>query len=227
MIVSHKHKFIYIKPRKTAGSSIEMMLSRICGPDDIITRLGKEDEIRQRENIGQARNYYLPLKYYGKLEMLRTLLGGGRLIYHEHFSAAEIAHRIAPEIWKSYFKFTFDRNPFDKAVSYYYWAEGDKTHGSIKKWIDDGGLYAMSSYNLYSIGNRVAVDKIYRYEDMSAGLADLTEQLGLKKPLMLPTYKAKSTYRKVADYRAIIDPETEQLLRVMYAREIALLGYDF
>ena len=37
VIVSHKHKFIFIKTRKTAGTSIELFLSRFCGEKDIIT----------------------------------------------------------------------------------------------------------------------------------------------------------------------------------------------
>jgi hypothetical protein len=44
MIVSHEHKFIYLKTKKTAGTSIELALSRLCGPDDIITPLTKIDE---------------------------------------------------------------------------------------------------------------------------------------------------------------------------------------
>ena len=46
MIVSHKHKFIFFKTRKTAGSSIQVALANHCGPDDIITgqyRLGVDD----------------------------------------------------------------------------------------------------------------------------------------------------------------------------------------
>ncbi|MDX1711046.1 MAG: hypothetical protein R3316_07890 [Rhodovibrionaceae bacterium] len=36
MIVSHKHRFISVKTEKTAGTSIEAMLSPLCGPDDVV-----------------------------------------------------------------------------------------------------------------------------------------------------------------------------------------------
>ena len=39
MIVSHKHKFIFLKTKKTAGTSIELALTKLCGDDDIITPL--------------------------------------------------------------------------------------------------------------------------------------------------------------------------------------------
>ena len=37
MIISHEHKFIFLKTRKTAGTSIELALSDLCGARDIIT----------------------------------------------------------------------------------------------------------------------------------------------------------------------------------------------
>jgi hypothetical protein len=37
MIISHKHKFIFFKTKKTAGTSIEIALSKYRGPDDVIT----------------------------------------------------------------------------------------------------------------------------------------------------------------------------------------------
>ena len=47
MIISHKHKFIFFKTRKTAGSSIQVSLAKYCGEDDIITgqyRDGVDDD---------------------------------------------------------------------------------------------------------------------------------------------------------------------------------------
>ena len=44
MIISHEHKFIFLKTRKTAGTSIELALSQLCGPNDIITPISPNDE---------------------------------------------------------------------------------------------------------------------------------------------------------------------------------------
>ena len=52
MIISHRYKFIFIKTHKTAGSSMEMALGPLCGPDDIIAPM--------ESNIGTGipRNYH-------------------------------------------------------------------------------------------------------------------------------------------------------------------------
>ena len=44
MIISHAHKFIFLKTKKTAGTSIELALSQLCGPDDVIPPITESDE---------------------------------------------------------------------------------------------------------------------------------------------------------------------------------------
>jgi hypothetical protein len=45
-----EHKFIFIKTKKTAGTAIEVALSELCGPLDVITsyREGSEEQRRGR-----------------------------------------------------------------------------------------------------------------------------------------------------------------------------------
>ena len=35
MIISHKHKFIFFKTRKTAGTSLQIALSEFCEDGDV------------------------------------------------------------------------------------------------------------------------------------------------------------------------------------------------
>ena len=43
MIISHRHKFVFLKPRKVAGTSVEVALARHCGEEDIVTPIGTFD----------------------------------------------------------------------------------------------------------------------------------------------------------------------------------------
>jgi len=228
MIISHKHKFIFIKTRKTAGSSFELMLSAICGPDDILTPLSSEEEkVREQLGGGRARNYHLPLTKYWKREYLQLLLNRERARFKEHWPAKYIRDRVDPAVWNSYYKFAFDRNPYDKAVSYYYWKEACQDHPTVEAFIRAGGLDPMSSYDLYSYGNRPIVDDVFKFEELDDSLTLIAERLRLDQPLEMPGYRAKSGFRERKGYREMLSPWARQEVAKMFAREIALLGYEF
>ena len=58
MIYSELHNFLFLKGRKVAGTSFEVALSKICGPDDVITPITPIDE-QQRIDLGyrHAQNF--------------------------------------------------------------------------------------------------------------------------------------------------------------------------
>jgi len=49
MILSHEHKFIFIKTQKVGGTSLEIALANYCRPDDIITGISPKDEQNRRD----------------------------------------------------------------------------------------------------------------------------------------------------------------------------------
>jgi hypothetical protein len=58
MIYSKKCDFLFIKGKKVAGTSVEIALAAICGPEDIITPLTPIDELeRLRQGSRGAQNY--------------------------------------------------------------------------------------------------------------------------------------------------------------------------
>ncbi len=102
MIISHTHKFIFIKSWKTAGTSIEAALSEYCSGEDIVTPLGDYDFNRSGEG-----------------EWIHKSLNAGDFKQHDY--AQTIKDKLPPEIWQTYFKFSIARNPWDRAVSFFFW----------------------------------------------------------------------------------------------------------
>lgn len=228
MIISHKHKFIFIKTKKTAGTSIEIALSKICGKEDIIAPISKLDEkFRQEYANISAQNFFLPFNKYTTLNICEAFLLRKRLIYYNHMPCREIKAYISKEVWDSYYKFTLDRNPFDKMVSLYYWRKGDKKFGNIYDFLKNGGLDGFTSYDIYAIDGVVAVDQVYQFEDLKGMCLDLTKRFKLPELLELPRFKAKSNTRKVKNYKELLDEKSIELIKTIFAREIKLFGYTY
>jgi hypothetical protein len=89
MIISHRWKFIFIKTRKTAGSSIEAALAPLLGPDDIST--GSVRDGTPRLNC--------PDKVTG------------------HWGWRRIVGLAGEDAFWHYRRFCVERNPYDKTVS--------------------------------------------------------------------------------------------------------------
>lgn len=88
MIISYRHKFIFIRTRKTAGTSIESALLPLMGPDDILT--GSE--------IDKVPSLNLPKQLRG------------------HPGYDRIKSFVGPDI-KSFYIWCVERNSYEKALS--------------------------------------------------------------------------------------------------------------
>ena len=229
MILSHKHKFIFIKTEKTAGTSLEIALSEYCGEDDIITLITPNDE-RKRKELGYrgAQNYFKPYKLYSKMDWGRLFLKGKRTKLYNHMPASEVKELVTEEVWNSYYKFSFDRNPWDKMISWYFWKKRKFDFDTVDKFIESGMGGTVKGFELYTIGSVVAVDDVFKYEELDNALATITEKLSFDKPLQMPNYMAKGGARKEkAPYSELLSSEAATAIETIAAREIRLLGYTY
>ncbi len=228
MIISHKHKFIFIKTRKTAGTSIEIALSKICGENDILTPISTEDELFRRSYSNKsAQNYKLPFSSYSRKDIISLLKEKKRKAFYNHMSSLEIRQNLPSEIWEHYFKFTIERNPFDKIVSLYFWRGGDRKFKSIYDFLTQGGLEDFNSFDQYAIEGSIAVDHIYQYEELEFMCNDLTNRFHLEEHLKLPQYRAKSKTRKIKNYKDVLDSKSIELISSLFSREIKMMNYTY
>lgn len=229
MIVSHRHRFIFVKTHKTAGSSLEVALARECGDDDIVSHM--------EDNIATG----LP-RHYGPTSALGPLYNRHKLVrklvprhspllgafYYEHMAARRIRELIGQDSWDSYFTFCFERNPWDKVVSYYLW----KKHGQHKpmlpfdEYIERKPHRLPRDSDLYWDDDGVMVDRVFEFRDLSAALAELRERLGLDLPEPLPREKTGVAVER-RPYVEYYSDQSRKAVADLFQREISLMGYEF
>lgn len=226
MILSHRHKFIFVRTRKTASSSTEIALSAVTGPDDIVTPI-MEEHLRPGHG---AKNYAIAWRRRTAYGKLRTMFGSRKakyLGYHNHIEARRIRAYAGADVWSRYFKFAVERNPWDRQVSHYHWElRKKKTLPAFDVFLNTPGLNPkMSNWDIYAIDDRIAVDRVIRFDDLDDGLAQVAEELGIAPlPGLL---QAKTGTRASRDYRAYYSDETRDLVGRWYAREIETFGFTF
>jgi hypothetical protein len=230
MIISHRHQFIFIKTHKTAGSSLEMALGEVCGPDDIISSMETNDD------SGIPRNYH-GTHFFGRLyarsRLFRKLANRHSPMiapwYYEHMPAWRIREQVGEPVWNSYYKFCFERNPWDKVVSYYLW----KKHGQGKALPEFGEYVLTKTHRLpmdaglyIDEAGQSQVDHVYDFHNLKAEVAALYDRLGLKFEGSLPREKTgiKMDRKPYQDYYT---DETRDKVAEVFRREIALIGYTF
>src|ERR1700686_1801692 len=188
MIVSHEHRFIFIKTRKTAGTSIEVALSQIAGDDAIVTPIDppeRQHDPRNYRNHKAAGPELLPGALANPSGRTRPVLGLVRAAglkrsydYYNHMPAWLIRAQVGHDTWNTYFKFFFERNPWDKAVSLYSWLARDCTSAPpFEEWLFTA-TNLISDWSLYSLDEQCAVDAVGQYERLDSELRSFLERVG-------------------------------------------------
>ena len=241
MIVCHEYKFIFLKTRKTAGTSIEAALAPLCGPSDIITPISPKDEPLRGADAG-PRNYRghfnpLPELFVPGCDKTRTIRDAWRgRKYFNHMSAAQICNRLGRATWDSYFKFCFERNPWDKMVSRFHWDNrGKEVPLTWDEFLAKGEF--RSDVGLYTIDNELAVDFVGQYDRLQEDLNVAMNRLGIAAEIKLP--RAKSGHRPSSEGRKNEDHKKDKssysgyysdrdraIVAAAFAREIDLFGYE-
>ena len=238
MIVCHAHKFIFLKTRKTAGTSIEAALAHLCGPDDIVTPISPKDEPLRGDGAGprnhRGRFNPVPELFLPGTDKTRTVRDAwrGRKFFN-HIGAAQIRNRLGRATWDSYFKFCFERNPWDKMVSRFHWDNRGKTPPlTWDEFLAKGEF--RSDVGLYTINGALAVDFVGRYEHLEEDLNEALTRVGITDKLELP--RAKGGHRPSnqdgpkkdkADFHDYYKDGDREIVARAFAREIELFDYEF
>jgi hypothetical protein len=153
---------------------------------------------------------------------------------------------FAPAEFKSYFKFTFVRNPFDRLVSAFLFLKQGGVNEKDKRWAeknlsqyDTFDAFARAGLHRRNIRralhfrpqaeficvrpNRPGLDFIGYYENLPADFAFISRQLGIHATLA----EANRNASREKDYRQYYTEESRKMVADFYAADLRILGYDF
>ena len=225
MIISHSHKFIFIKSYKTAGTSVEAALSQICEGDDVVTPLSKYEFNKDESG-----------------EWVHRAMNEGD--HKQHDDAATIRASVPEAVWNEYTKISICRNPWDRAVSFCHWEYRGRPEAlDGRRWWHRLGIpydemkhirplfrdYVRDKLEnndkFYFEGDRLIADFMIRYEHLEEDFARLCERLGVEH-LRLPRLKT-GIRKKKRHYSDYYDDESREIVARKHANDIKTFGYTF
>ena len=230
VIISHRHRFIFVKTVKTAGTSIEAYLNPFLGPDDVATPVYPPLERLEPRNYRGLFNPVPEVAARG----LRAVPSAARDLarrkrFYNHLPAFKIRGRVGAAVWNRYFKFAVERNPWDKTVSYYSMRRERWDHSLTWTEFLDGDRHCRNLIHYVEPRqpSTVIVDRVLRFEHLDEELSEVMAHLGIPFPGALGV-RAKSDYRRDRrPYPDWYDEEQRRRVGELFADEIRLHQYTF
>lgn len=211
VLVSHRHKFIFLKTKKTAGTSFEMMLEPFCAPPGHVVEHSAEERITDHGIVG-ARNI-------GKLPRAE------KPFWNAHLHAKAVKRNLTGPQWRQYLKLTVVRNPFARAVSQFYWQrfvkkapiteDLDENRAAFAAWVFSNDF--SDDRRIVHLNDAFVIDEAFRLEHGPEDIPRIGARLGLDLTVAdLPRVKDNSGFKPAIDRAALFSADvTAEVIRRM------------
>lgn len=222
-MISHLHKFIFIHIPKCAGTSIE----KAFGHFEHYSGDKRQDHrsIRMIEPI----NIKMLSSKENYMEFLKSVLI--RIVPQNNPSNKIYVTRTQ---YDNYFKFSFVRNPWARAYSWYRNVMRDQSHLKKMGISKELSLYDFvesfkyktvlraQTFWIKNYAGDIPLDFIGRFENLTSDFNSVCKFINIK-PFDLP-HELKSSNNL---YQNAYDSKTKDLISKLYKEEIKLFGYSF
>ncbi|MES2496505.1 MAG: hypothetical protein V4618_10335 [Pseudomonadota bacterium] len=245
MIVSFAHRFIFVRGRKVAGTSIEMALSTICGPDDIVPPMIAVDERRRQDMNGRCGNYsdfpvfeaaYRTLVRETPFDHLHRLAPPASR-YSAHMSLAAIMREQGGAL-DGFRVVVAQRCPYARVLSALNMMNSFDAYRRGGEMRDDmttlperfdralasGTVHALRNIDLYRDLDGALTATVIRYEQLQAGLDGFLDEIGYMGRIAVPHAK-KGLMANGLDPAALLRPDQIATIGTLFADEFEMFGY--
>lgn len=217
MLISHKYKFIFLKAKKVSGTSTEAFLERYC--------LSDEDE---KKHIPQHSTDELVSEWGIVGSRLKDI---GK--WYNHKNPIDIKRDIGYEIWNSYSKICNVRNPYDIAVSYYYFHHKDlpvtfnPSVLDFERFLqsDHAMTYLLANKKFWMENGKFSHEFYIKQENLQQDLINLVEKLNLTLyNIDIPEYKKNETR---PNYSVLYNNVSKKIIEDNFSDVLNYFNYNF
>ncbi|MEM6262743.1 MAG: sulfotransferase family 2 domain-containing protein [Bacteroidota bacterium] len=227
MLISHSKKFIFIHVYKVAGTSIRKALHKYAH------RGWKFDAGNLNETARDFKKFYLetPVKDHVKFAVGEYPKVYGRE-FEGHSTAREVKASLPPEVYDTYFKFAFVRNPWDWQVSLYHYMLKKKTHfqhefisqmRDFDEYLDWRLTHEVKLQRdvIYDETGNLLVDFVGKQDQMEEDFVEICRRLNIKETLPHVNRSNRGDYRKYYTKRSA------SLVAEAFQADIETFGFEF
>lgn len=214
MLVSHTNKFIFLKSKKTAGTSTESILQKYCIDPSKHNNYNIEHQVN--ENISE----------FGIVT--KRLKGKTETNMHPHMSPKEVIGVIGEEMFNTYIKICNIRNPYDITTSLYGYQTPTNNHSKqhFKLWLNKKSTIdtLKSNKQIWSLDGEFIFNYI-RYENLSNDINNTLKKIGVDEK-----YDTIPHFKKIKGrlhYSNFYDNESKGIVEDIYNEEITHFKYKF
>lgn len=243
MILSHKHRFVFIKGVKVAGTSAEIALSQLCGPDDVITPITPADEKYRLGTRGEPRNYASDTAV--EREYLRAVrsraaedlgeLKHPKTPFTNHMALTEVL-ALAPEA-AEYRLIFVERSPYAKVLSFANWEKNHTSYNrgellgrsvtgiaaSVDAIVSNCRIIVLRNIERYMDAQGVVRARPWLIADLDRQVRAFFEQCG---ELRVGLVHAKRGFESDGvDVAAVLRPDQIALINELFADEFDTFGF--
>lgn len=212
-MISHKHKCIFIHIPKTAGTSINAFFH----PGIVFKTIPPDYE----RLFGWCSKRQIHLQHATSKQLLELEL-------------------VSEEVWNEYFKFTFVRNPWDRAYSDYIWIQKfSGVKGSFKNYIHKTnefeailndttnhhylGDHLLSQTDFFDIKGYYEMDFIGRFENFNEDISQVINKLRINS--LFTNHENKGN--RLSKYSDFYTGTMKKWVDKKFKNDIELLDYQF
>lgn len=233
MILLRDPAILFLKPHKVAGTSFEVALAQFAAPGDIVTPIGSFTAA-ERAGIGT----YKPANFRYRITELASLPTSEwrrawqrqkwPARFRSHTSAAEAYQRLSGDDWTKSTKVSIVRNPYDVAVSAYFWMRRPD-ESFARFWLENPHLLGRNQ-SKYLVNGEDVIDLYLRYEHIEDDIAGLETRFSGLAGLgcHFRSLRMKSGHRPPGATRQSLfaeAPAVRKLVEKYCAFEIECFGY--